>query len=214
MVKTKAIQHINTILKSHSWGTVFGHSFRISGACFYLSEKIDLKIICITGRWHSLGYEVYICTFEQVTLHHFGGLLAWLWATSLLVGCASQIYCRSFVVLWVSGYLCSTFQIKLNLTSHPTYQLRVWLHSQRQIRLEWAQSWPPLACWSKLATASSRVTSTWLLTIFSRLEHSWFTQYPHFYFLSFIPPATPNVKFHLHLPILIHLLLPSYSFDH
>ena len=76
MVKTKAIQHINTILKLHSWGTAFGHSFRIGGASFYLSEKIDSEIIHITGRWHSLGYEVYICTFEQVTLYHFGGLLA------------------------------------------------------------------------------------------------------------------------------------------
>ena len=78
MVKTKAIQHINTILKSHGWGTAFGHSFRVSGASFYLSERIDPEIIHITGCWHSLVYEVYICVFEQVTLCHFGGLLAQL----------------------------------------------------------------------------------------------------------------------------------------
>ena len=75
MVKTKAMQHINTILKSHGWSTAFGHSFRIGGASFYLSEKIDPEIIYIAGRWRSLVYEVYICTFEQVTSHHFGGLL-------------------------------------------------------------------------------------------------------------------------------------------
>jgi hypothetical protein len=76
MVKTKAIHHINTILKSCGWGTTFGHSFRIGGASFYLSEKIDPEIIRIAGRWRSLAYEVYIRAFEQVASRHFGGLLA------------------------------------------------------------------------------------------------------------------------------------------
>ena len=76
MVKTKAIHRINAILKSCGWGTTFGHSFRIGGASFYLSEKIDLEIIRIAGHWRSLAYEVYIRAFEQVASRHFGDLLA------------------------------------------------------------------------------------------------------------------------------------------
>ena len=76
MVKTKAIHCINAILKSCGWGTTFGHSFRIGGASFYLSEKIDPEIIRIAGRWHSLAYEVYIRAFEQVASCHFRDLLA------------------------------------------------------------------------------------------------------------------------------------------
>ena len=76
MVKTKAITHINAILKARGWGTAFSHSFRIGGASFYLSQKVSPKIIRITGCWRSLTYEAYICAFEQVALRHLGGLLA------------------------------------------------------------------------------------------------------------------------------------------
>ena len=76
MVKSKAIHYINTILKSWGWGTTFGHSFRIGGASFYLSQKVDPEIVQIAGRWRSLAYEAYICAFEQIASCHFGGLLA------------------------------------------------------------------------------------------------------------------------------------------
>ena len=76
MVKSKAIHYINTILKSWGWGTTFGHSFRIGGASFYLSQKVDPEIVRIAGRWRSLAYEAYIRAFEQIASRHFGGLLA------------------------------------------------------------------------------------------------------------------------------------------
>jgi hypothetical protein len=76
MVKTKAIAHINTILKAKGWGTAFGHSFRIGGASFYLSQKVDPEIVRIAGRWRSLAYEAYIRAFELVASRHLGGLLA------------------------------------------------------------------------------------------------------------------------------------------
>ncbi|KAF8230786.1 hypothetical protein L208DRAFT_1280111 [Tricholoma matsutake] len=76
MVKTTAINHINSILKAWDWGTTFGHSFRISGASFYLSQKVDPKIIRLAGHWRSLTYEAYIQAFKQVASRHFGGLLS------------------------------------------------------------------------------------------------------------------------------------------
>ena len=76
MVKSKAIHHINAILKSWGWGTAFGHSFRIGRASFYLSQKVDPEIVQIAGCWRSLAYEAYICAFELITSRHFGGLLA------------------------------------------------------------------------------------------------------------------------------------------
>jgi hypothetical protein len=76
MVKSKAISHINVILKSWGWGTAFGHSFRIGGASFYLAQKVDPEIVRIAGRWRSLAYETYIRAFEQVASRHLGGLLS------------------------------------------------------------------------------------------------------------------------------------------
>jgi hypothetical protein len=75
MVKSTAINHINSILKAWGWGTTFGHSFRIGRAFFYLSQKVDPEIIWIAGHWRSLAYEAYIQAFKQVISRHFGGLL-------------------------------------------------------------------------------------------------------------------------------------------
>jgi hypothetical protein len=76
MVKAKAIAHINSILSARGWGTAFGHSFRIGGASFYLSQKVDPEIVRIAGRWRSLAYEAYIRAFEQIASRHLGGLLS------------------------------------------------------------------------------------------------------------------------------------------
>jgi hypothetical protein len=76
MVKTRAINHINAVLKTWGWGTAFGHSFRIGGASFYLSQKVDPEIVRIAGRWRSLAYEAYVRAFEQVASRHLGGLLS------------------------------------------------------------------------------------------------------------------------------------------
>jgi len=106
MVKATAIMHINLILKTWGWGTTFGHSFRIGGASFYLSQKVDPKIVCIAGHWCSLAYEAYICAFEQVALQYLGGLMSrtsGLVASLSWVGYALQFCHGSFTILWVSG---------------------------------------------------------------------------------------------------------------
>jgi len=74
MVKDKAIGKINTIIQSLGWGTAFGHSFRIGGASFYLSQKIDPEIVRIAGWWKSLAYEAYIRAFELVANRHMGNM--------------------------------------------------------------------------------------------------------------------------------------------
>ena len=76
MVKSKAIGRVNTIIKAWGWGTAFGHSFQISGASYYLSQKVSPEIVHIARRWRSLAYEVYIRAFEQVASRHLGGLLS------------------------------------------------------------------------------------------------------------------------------------------
>jgi hypothetical protein len=54
MVKSTAIDHINSILKAWGWGTTFGHSFRIGGASFYISQKVDPEIMRVTSTpWHT-----------------------------------------------------------------------------------------------------------------------------------------------------------------
>ena len=70
MVRSKALNRINAILSVWGWGTTFGHSFRIGGASFYLSQGVNPEIVRLAGRWKSLAYEAYIRAFEQVVSHH------------------------------------------------------------------------------------------------------------------------------------------------
>lgn len=70
MVKTRALNRINSILSANGWGSLFGHSFRIGGASFYLARKVDPEIVRLAGRWKSLAYQVYIRAFEQITSQH------------------------------------------------------------------------------------------------------------------------------------------------
>jgi hypothetical protein len=71
MVKSTAINHINSILKAWGWGTTFGHSFRIDGASFYLSQKVDPEIIwtLVAGTpWHMKPTSKHSNTSHQGTL--------------------------------------------------------------------------------------------------------------------------------------------------
>ncbi|KAG0692927.1 hypothetical protein DFH29DRAFT_816938 [Suillus ampliporus] len=70
MVKTHAIERVNSILMTWGWGTTFGHSFQIGGTSFYLAKKVDPEIVRIAGCWKLLAYETYIRAFEQISLLH------------------------------------------------------------------------------------------------------------------------------------------------
>lgn len=74
MVRDTAMSFINTRFTSLGYGTTFGHSFRIGGASFYLSQKVDPEVVRILGRWRSLAYQVYIRAFEQVASRHVAHL--------------------------------------------------------------------------------------------------------------------------------------------
>ncbi|THG95219.1 hypothetical protein EW026_g6389 [Hermanssonia centrifuga] len=85
MVKARALSRINTVLIAWGWGTSFGHSFRIGGASFYLSQKVSPEIVRVAGRWKSLAYETYIRAFEHVASQHMADL-ADRYITEPLVG--------------------------------------------------------------------------------------------------------------------------------
>jgi len=70
MVKAWALNRINSILTAWGWGLLFGHSFCIGGASFYLAKKVDPEIVRLAGHWKSLAYQVYICAFEQIASQH------------------------------------------------------------------------------------------------------------------------------------------------
>ena len=61
----RALNTINNILVRHGWGTKFGHSFRIGGASFYLSQGVSTDIVRIAA---------YIRSFEQVSSRHLANL--------------------------------------------------------------------------------------------------------------------------------------------
>ena len=66
MVRSKALQRINSIFSERGWGTSFGHSFRIGGASHYLAQGVNPDIVKIGGRWKSNAYELYIRSFELI----------------------------------------------------------------------------------------------------------------------------------------------------
>lgn len=74
MTRSAALKRINAILGSRGWGTSFGHSFRIGGASFLLSQGVAPEIVRIQGRWKSLAYETYIRAFEQIASRHTANL--------------------------------------------------------------------------------------------------------------------------------------------
>jgi hypothetical protein len=74
MVKDAALEKINSIIMLHGWGTMFGHSFRIGGASFYLAQGVNPKVVRIAGRWKSLAYQAYIRAFELVASRHLSNL--------------------------------------------------------------------------------------------------------------------------------------------
>ena len=74
MIRSTAMSFINTKFTEGGWGTAFGHSFRIGGASFYLSQGVDPEIVRLMGRWKSLAYETYIRAFEQVASRHTANL--------------------------------------------------------------------------------------------------------------------------------------------
>ena len=60
MVRDTALKKINSIIMSCGWGTMFGHSFRIGSASFYLAQGVSPEIVRIAGRWKSLAFQAYI----------------------------------------------------------------------------------------------------------------------------------------------------------
>jgi hypothetical protein len=74
MVRDTALDKINTIIMSCGWGTMFGHSFRISGASVFLAQGVSLEIVRITSRWKSLAYQAYIQAFELVASQHLSNI--------------------------------------------------------------------------------------------------------------------------------------------
>lgn len=74
MSKQAALTCINGILSSASLGTTFGHSFQIGAVSFFLAQKVEPEIVRLAGRWKSLAYETYICSFELIINQHTGNL--------------------------------------------------------------------------------------------------------------------------------------------
>jgi len=70
LVKKTAMERVNEILERKGWNSMFGHSFRIGGASYFLAQKVDPEVVRIAGRWRSLAYETYIRGFEQVISRH------------------------------------------------------------------------------------------------------------------------------------------------
>jgi hypothetical protein len=70
MAKPRIMERIKGILDAINVPRTFGHSFCISGASFYMANKVDPEIVRIAGRWRSLAYETYIRSFEQVISRH------------------------------------------------------------------------------------------------------------------------------------------------
>jgi hypothetical protein len=122
MVRDTALDKINTIVMSGGWGTMFGHSFRIGGASFFLAQGVSLEMVRIAGRWKSLAYQAYIQAFELVASRHLSNIspgdnvppLWWLGLRCILTA----------VVCWLVGerleLLADPFRADAWITAQPS----------------------------------------------------------------------------------------------
>lgn len=74
MAKPRLLERVNAILATSGIPRIYGHSFRIGGASFYMANKVDPEIVRLAGRWRSLSYEAYLRSFEQVVSRHLADL--------------------------------------------------------------------------------------------------------------------------------------------
>ena len=176
MVKTEAITHINSILKTQGWNIAFGHSFCIGYESFHLSQKVNTKNIHIVSHWPSLTYNAYICAFEQDASCHFSRLLV-----------LSSTFTAPF---WLSE------QLDLCSFSHPTSQFVVnFTYSARWSWNGYGASYPyPAVSWwwcPAKQQALVNVGSFFLwLSSSVHLEHS-VIQYPHLLSFHYCHPPLP-----------------------
>ncbi|KAL7410158.1 hypothetical protein BDY24DRAFT_355220 [Mrakia frigida] len=64
VTRSSFLKRVNGILIAAGINITFGHSLRIGGATFYLSEGRPVELVRIAGRWKSLAFELYIRAFE------------------------------------------------------------------------------------------------------------------------------------------------------
>lgn len=74
MAKPRFMERVNGILTSNNSDRIFGHSFRIGGASYYMANKIDTEVVRIAGRWRSLAYQTYVRGVEQAISRRFADL--------------------------------------------------------------------------------------------------------------------------------------------
>jgi len=70
MAKPRFLDRFNAVLSANGVPRIYGHSFRIGGASFYMASGVDPEVVRMAGRWRSLAYETYIRSFEQVVSLH------------------------------------------------------------------------------------------------------------------------------------------------
>jgi hypothetical protein len=69
LTRSAVLKRLNTILVPRGFGTSFGHSFRIGGACFFLAQGRDPQLIQLAGRWRSQAWQVYTRPFALQPRH-------------------------------------------------------------------------------------------------------------------------------------------------
>ena len=51
-------------------GPLFGHSFRIGGASFFLAAGVSPETVRLLGRWKSIAFDTYIRAFILIAPQH------------------------------------------------------------------------------------------------------------------------------------------------
>lgn len=74
LTKDAALRRIKQALSAEGKGLVFGHSFRIGGASFFLAQGVNPEIVRLAGRWKSLSYQTYVRAFEQIAPQHLSNM--------------------------------------------------------------------------------------------------------------------------------------------
>lgn len=71
LTRSAFLKRLGSAWQAEWGGKVFGHSFRIGGASFFLAKGCETKDVQLLGRWKSDAFHVYVRAFEMIAPQRF-----------------------------------------------------------------------------------------------------------------------------------------------
>ena len=76
LTKSAFLNRLQSVWEAAGIVGLFGHSFRIGGASFFLAKGVSVEMVRLLGRWRSIAFELYLRAFEEIAPQHLQNVAA------------------------------------------------------------------------------------------------------------------------------------------